>query len=104
MIIQLFYLGHIFSSRIHNLIPGKISNWFLILENIILSNTTTCHISSSLYLSNTNSLLFQTDHFNSKSKPWLISYLENKIIIGKARRFNHTTNTISITYWNIQTN
>src|SRR5260363_347941 len=90
------------SSRILNLIPGKIPNWFLTLENKILSNTTTRYICSSLQLSNINSLSFQTGHFNTKSKPWLISYSDQEIIIGKARRFNNTTNTISITHWNIQ--
>src|SRR6185437_7393071 len=92
------------SPRIHNLIRGKKPTWFHILENKILDNTSTRQINTtSLHLSNNNSLSFQTGHFNSKSKPWLISYLDQEIIIGKARRFNHLTNTISITHWKVHT-
>ena len=86
------------SPRILNLISGKKPTWFCTLENKILSNTSTHQINTSFHLSNTNSLSFQTGHFNPKSKPWLITYLDQEIIIGKARHFNHSANTISITH------
>ena len=46
-----------------------------------------------------NSLAFNTSHYTTKSNTWLITYLDNNIIIGKARRFSLDSNTISITHW-----
>ena len=87
------------SPRINSLIPGKIPKWFTILENKITTNSITRQLISTLQLPSVNSLSYTTGHFNTKNKPWLITYKEQTIIMGKARRFNQQTNTISITYW-----
>ena len=86
------------SPRINSLIPGKIPKWFTILENKITTNSITRQLISTLQLPSVNSLSYTTGHFNTKNKPWLITYKEQTIIMGKARRFNQQTNTISITH------
>jgi len=59
-------------------------------------------INTQLQLSNTNTLSFSTGYYKTKSKLWLISYNNNNIILGKARRYNYYDNLISITYWQIE--
>src|SRR6185437_9807514 len=76
------------SPRINSLIPGKIPKWFTILENKITTNSITRQLISTLQLPSVNSLSYTTGHFNTKNKPWLITYKEQTIIMGKARRSN----------------
>ena len=59
-------------------------------------------INTQLQLSNTNTLSFSTGHYKTKSKLWLISYNNNNIILGKAKRYNHHDDSISITHWQIE--
>ena len=56
-------------------------------------------INKPLALNPNNYFSYTTAHFNKKHKPWLITNKEESIIIGKARKFNKDTNTISITHW-----
>ena len=86
-------------SRLNFIPTSKIPKWFLTIEQTTISNYTTRLITSQLQLSDINSLALSTGHFSKKSKPWLITYQDNNIILGKARRFNYTNNTIFITHW-----
>jgi ribonuclease HI/endonuclease/exonuclease/phosphatase family metal-dependent hydrolase len=87
------------SPRLNYLPKGKQPKWFSIIENRITINNTTRQIISDISLPTINSLSFQTGHYKTKKNTWLITYSDNNIIIGKARRFNIESNTISITHW-----
>src|SRR6185295_8620422 len=49
---------------------------------------------------------YSSQHIFKKSKPWLLIYNNNEIIIGKIYRHFKNTNQISFTHWqaNINTN
>ena len=83
------------SSRIQQIPKGRKPLWFLTLENNLLIFQQTREINSQyLQLSNINTLSFTTGHYKIKPKPWLITYNETDIIIGKARRYNQTEDSI----------
>jgi ribonuclease HI len=46
-----------------------------------------------------NYFSFSTGHFSLKSKPWLITTIEDQIIVGKARRRITPTGLVLITHW-----
>jgi hypothetical protein len=89
------------SPKLGQIPTGRKPKWFTILENKIITDNHTRQIDSSLNLPSSNSLSFTTGHYNSKSKPWLITFDYNyqEIIIGKACKYNTNDNTISITHW-----
>ena len=90
------------STRIKYLPTSRKPKQFSTLENTILIDSSTCAISNQIILSNINSLSLSTGHFKNKPSPWLLTYNDDNIIIGKAYHYNYSTNSVSITYW--QTN
>ena len=46
-----------------------------------------------------NPFAYSLQHISKKSKPWLLTYNNNKIIIDKICRHYKNTNQISITHW-----
>ncbi|CAG8837864.1 16857_t:CDS:1, partial [Cetraspora pellucida] len=58
----------------HEQIPtGHKPKWFTILEEKTIIHSLTRKLNSNLSLLQTNSLSFRTEHYNLKSKPWLIT-------------------------------
>ena len=91
------------SSRLQYLPKGHKPLWFTILENTIITNHQFRLVNSQLQLPPTNSISFTTGHYKQTPKPWIIAYNHNcnNIIIGKARKYDQTEDTISITHWTI---
>jgi ribonuclease HI len=89
------------STRLNYIPTGCKPLWFTILEKLITSDQVHRQIADQYKPHSNNSLSYSTGHYYTKLKPWLLTYINNNIIIGKARRFNKLLNTISITHWNI---
>jgi hypothetical protein len=86
------------SPRVHYLPKGKQPLWFSYLEEIIITNSHTREIMESISLNSPNPFPLSTGHFKFK-KPWILSITNDQIILGKARKFFPTKNSISITHW-----
>jgi ribonuclease HI len=90
------------SSRINYLPTGRKPKWFSILEQTILLNLHTRKINNNLPLPDVNTFSLNTGHYKHKPSPWLLTLKNNDIIIGKARKYNQSNNTISITHWSFE--
>ena len=75
------------SPRLLHLIKGRKPLWFTFLEDTILSHSYYRTILPQYQPPGSNPFAFHTVHFNKKSKPWLLTYNNNEIIIGKIRKY-----------------
>jgi len=87
------------SPRINKIPKGKQPLWFTYLEDQVTSHSYNRTLYQNLHLPNTNYYSYTTGHFSSRKKPWLITVLDNQIIIGKARRQPSPSGTVLITHW-----
>ena len=103
--IHLLNWKHI-SPRLNKIPKGKIPQWFKILENLVTDSSDSRTISSQLNMPPTNYYSYSTGYFYKHSKPWLITLLNNQILIGKARRQSTNSGYTLITHWqhNLTTN
>ena len=88
------------SPRLNKIPKGKIPSWFALLENKILNHSYERTLYPNLQLSQSNYYSYTTGHPLSKNaKPWLITILNDQIIIGKARRKPTASDYTLITHW-----
>ena len=78
---------------------GKKPLWFIHFENTILNHNT--HRTISFYYKPTgiNPFAYLTNPFSKTDKPWVLTYLNNNIIIGQVCKTLSQSNKISITHW-----
>jgi ribonuclease HI len=91
------------SPRINKIPKGKKPSWFSILEDLVTSHSHQRTLYEHFILPDTNYFSFTTGHFSTKPKPWLITTINNQIIIGKARRKVNTTGYILVNHWKYST-
>ena len=87
------------SPRLLHIPKGKKPAWFSFLEDSILSHTSNRTIIPSFQPSGHNLFAFQTNLISKSSKPWLLTSINNEIIIGQIRKTFHQSNTVSINHW-----
>ena len=87
------------SPRLLHIPKGKKPLWFTYLENSILNNNTHRTIFPHLQPTGINPFAYQTNVFSKNDKPWVLTYLNNNIIIGQVRKTLSQSNKISITHW-----
>ena len=95
-----FSTGNIFHQDLIKSQKEKYLHGFNLLEDKILSHSYERTLYSYLELSQSNYYSYTTGHPSSKNaKPWLITILNNQIIIGKARRKPTASDYTLITHW-----
>ena len=87
------------SPRIYKLPKGKQPLWFTYLEDKVTSHSHNRTLYQHLHLSNTNYYSYTTGHFSLGKKPWLITAIDDQIIVGKARRQITPSGTVLVTHW-----
>ena len=87
------------SPRIHKIPKGRKPLWFTTLEDLTTSHSYYRTLYDHFKLSEINPFSYTTGHFSKHSKPWLITALNNQIIIGKARRQPTPSGQVLITHW-----
>ena len=94
------------SPRIHKVPKGRKPLWFTTLEDITTNHSYYRTLYNHYQLPKINHFSYTTEHFLKSSKPWLITTLQDQIIIGKARRQPTSSGQILITHWhsNIELN
>src|SRR5690242_9109901 len=92
------------SPRLLHLPKGKEPLWFQTLESIVLENTNQRSLYTQFQQQGINIFAYNTCNMPKRSKPWLLSFNNNEIIIGKIRTHLTKSNKISITHWQININ
>jgi hypothetical protein len=87
------------SPRIHKVPKGRKPLWFTTLEDITTNHSYYRTLYNHYQLPKINHFSYTTGHFSKSSKPWLITTLQDQIIIGKARRQPTSSGQILITHW-----
>ena len=87
------------SPRLLHIPKGKKPRWFSILENTILDNPEYRTILPQFRPPGTNPFAYQSATISKKLKPWILTYQQDKIIIGQIRKRLKQTNSLSITHW-----
>jgi hypothetical protein len=91
------------SPRIHKIPKGKQPLWFTYLADKTTSHSYNRTLYQHLHLPDNNYYSYTTGHFSPHSKPWLITVIDNQIVIGKARRQPSPSGNILITHWHCST-
>jgi hypothetical protein len=89
---------HHISPRLNKLPKGVIPQWFTTLEDITTSHSYQRTLYNHFNLPQSNYFSYTTGHFNSNTKPWLLTVLNNQIIVNKARRHNSPIGLTLITH------
>ena len=92
------------SPRISHLPKGRKPIWFTELENITLENQYYRSLKPQYQHQGTNPFAYNTYNIPKKHKPWLITFNDKEIIIGKIRKRLTNSNQISITHWQTDIN
>ena len=87
------------SPRLLHIPTGKKPLWFSYLENTILSHNIQRTITPNLAPMGINPFAYHTNRIPKSSKPWVLTYQNNDIILGQVRKTFQKTNTISVTHW-----
>ena len=87
------------SPRLHHLPTGKQPLWFTSVEETIIENNIHRSILSNYQPQGINAFAYYTCHIPLKPQSWFLTYFNQNIIIGKARRYFKHSNSISITHW-----
>src|SRR5690242_10878072 len=87
------------SPRIHKIPKGRKPLWFITLEDITTNHSYYRTLHNYYQLPKINHFSYTTGYFSKHSKPWLITTLQDQIIIGKARRQPTPSGQILITHW-----
>jgi ribonuclease HI len=87
------------SPRLNKLPKGRIPTWFSVLEETTISHSYHRKLYDKFNFPETNYFSYTTGHFSHKPKPWLITILNEQIIVGKARRQPTTNDLTLITHW-----
>ena len=90
---------HHLSPRILHIPKGRKPTWFTYLEDTILDNNSLRTILPHFQPKGLNPFAYQTNPIPKTHKPWVLSYLNDNIVIGQIRKTFSKTNTISITHW-----
>jgi len=87
------------SPRLNKIPKGRIPLWFTYLEDQTTSHLYERTLHQHFQLPQSNYYSYTTGHFSRHTKPWLITLLNNQIILGKARRRPTTSDFTLITHW-----
>jgi len=83
---------------------GRKPIWFTKLENITIENYYNRSLKTQYFHQGTNSFAYNTYNIPKKHKPWLITFNNEEIIIGRICKHLTNFNQISITHWQTDIN
>jgi hypothetical protein len=87
------------SPRLQHLPKGKKPEWFSWLERKIITDFAERTIAPHIQPQGFNPFAYITNNIPKNQKPWLLTYRNDEIIIGKIRKVCKRNQAISITHW-----
>jgi ribonuclease HI len=87
------------SPRVLQLSRGRKPLWFTTLEDKVLAHRNYRFLLPHYQQPGPNIFAYSTYYIPKRLKPWLITFNDEEIIIGKIRKYLPDTNEVSITHW-----